>query len=102
MAFMEALEQDFTDAGLVEFCSTQLDSVVVGSMIHQYYSKKKFGEGLLVCLACTQLSTLGQYMTGVMYWLTTQHGRQSGDEQRDVLKNIGILGQASYEGETER
>ena len=46
MALMEALEQDFTGARLVELCSTQLDSVMVGSMIHQYYSKKKFGEGL--------------------------------------------------------
>ena len=46
MAFMEALERDFTDARLVELGSMQLDSVVVGSMIHQYYSRKKFGEGL--------------------------------------------------------
>ena len=45
-AFMEVLEKDFTDAGVVDLCSTQLDCVVVGSMVHQYYSRKKFGEGL--------------------------------------------------------
>ena len=65
-AFMEVLEKDFTDAGVVDLCSTQLDCVVVGSMVHQYYLRKKFGEGLKEWRARGQRETGWIWLEGVM------------------------------------
>ena len=43
--FIAAIEADFAEAGLGELNGFQVDSVVVGSVVHQYFAKKKFGEG---------------------------------------------------------
>ena len=43
--FMDGVKEDFAFAGLGEINEYQVESVLVGSMVHQYFGKGKFGEG---------------------------------------------------------
>ena len=43
--FITAIEEDFTNAGFGELNGFQVDSVVIGSVVHQYFAEEKFGEG---------------------------------------------------------
>ena len=43
-AFMEAIKEEFEEAGLGELEGCQVNSVLVGSLVHQYFAKGKFGE----------------------------------------------------------
>ena len=42
--YAEAVQEDFTAAGLEELKQSQIDSTMVGSMMHQYFGKGMFGE----------------------------------------------------------
>ena len=44
--YVEAIKEDFTAAGLGELNQSQVDSIMVGSTVHQYFGKGKFGEGV--------------------------------------------------------
>ena len=43
--YTEAVQEDFTAAGLKELNQSQMDSIMVGSMMHQYFGKGMFGNG---------------------------------------------------------
>ena len=43
--YAEGVQADFTSAGLEELDRSQVDSILVGSMMHQYFGKGMFGEG---------------------------------------------------------
>ena len=45
-AFTNAIKEDVAVAGLGEIDGFQVDSIVVGSVVHQYFGKEKFGEGM--------------------------------------------------------
>ena len=44
MEYIAAVQEDFTAAGLEELEQSQIDSTMVGSMMHQYFGKGMFGE----------------------------------------------------------
>ena len=44
--YTTAVQADFTEAGLGDLDQSQIDSVMVGSMVQQYFGKGNFGEGV--------------------------------------------------------
>ena len=43
--FINAIKEDFNEAGLGKLDEYQVDSVLVSSVVHRYFAKGKFGEG---------------------------------------------------------
>ena len=41
--FVATVRGDFTNAGMEDFTDDQVDSLMVGQMVHQYGTKGKFG-----------------------------------------------------------
>ena len=46
VTFTAAVKEDVAMAGLGEINGFQVDSIVVGNVLHQYFGKEKFGEGI--------------------------------------------------------
>ena len=46
VAFTNAVKEDVALAGLGKIDGYQVDSIMVGRMVHQYFRKGKFGEGV--------------------------------------------------------
>ena len=53
--YTEAIKEDFNTAGLGDLDQYQVDSVVAGSMMHQYFGKGKFGEGVQQHAECRRM-----------------------------------------------
>ena len=46
VAFTTAIKEEVADAGMGELNGFQVDSIVVGSLVHQYFGKETFGGGM--------------------------------------------------------
>ena len=46
VAFTNAIKEEVVVAGMGEINGFQVDSIVVGSLVHQYFGKETFGGGM--------------------------------------------------------